>query len=239
MPDMPEQVDLRDLAYPYALDALPETQRYAVEAWLDTADDTAAAAFRATVREVRETLADMTVVDAVDAPPELEASILKALDRKTTPAPPRAWMRPMYLLTAAAALIAVIVLGAMVIRTPADHPGADAVTAQQILAEPGARATTTAVTGGGTVTVTVARDSANAVVTFDAVPQPPAAREYQLWLVPGAGAPRSAGVLAALPGRNSPLLVPIDGARALALSIEPVGGSAQPTTDPIVAVPLQ
>ncbi len=67
-------------------------------------------------------------------------------------------------------------------------------------------------------------------------------RTYQLWLIPNTGAPVSAGVfrptssgdsvqvsqLAADPARN----------KAVAVSVEPDGGSPAPTTTPILVVPL-
>ncbi|MBF6175308.1 anti-sigma factor domain-containing protein [Nocardia blacklockiae] len=80
MPDLPTPADLLDLAYPYALDALSDEERRTIEQLLDEADEATAAEFRTTVRELRETLAAMTVVDAVPAPPELEARLQAALD---------------------------------------------------------------------------------------------------------------------------------------------------------------
>ncbi len=74
------------------------------------------------------------------------------------------------------------------------------------------------------------------------LPRLAANRTYQLWLVPNTGAPKSGGVfrpnaagdsvqvsqLAANPAEN----------KAVAVSIEPEGGSAAPTTTPIIVVPL-
>ena len=74
------------------------------------------------------------------------------------------------------------------------------------------------------------------------LPRLAANRTYQLWLIPNTGTPRSAGVfrpnaagdsvqvsqLAANPAEN----------KAVAVSIEPDGGSPAPTTTPIIVVPL-
>lgn len=74
------------------------------------------------------------------------------------------------------------------------------------------------------------------------LPRLAANRTYQLWLVPNTGAPKSGGLfkpnaagdsvqvsqIAANPAEN----------KAVAVSIEPEGGSPAPTTTPIIVVPL-
>ncbi len=62
----------------------------------------------------------------------------------------------------------------------------------------------------------------------------PSGKTYQAWVIPPGGKPQSAGTFGA--GRNSVDL----GAKAakgdtLAVTVEPSGGSAQPTTQPIAA----
>ena len=80
------------------------------------------------------------------------------------------------------------------------------------------------------------------VLTGANVPKPPAQRTWQLWLVPKSGAPVSGGaflptdrgevwLISGLAGR------PEDPA-ALAISEEPEGGSAQPTTTLVWVGPL-
>ncbi|MGO4618241.1 hypothetical protein AB4305_32800 [Nocardia sp. 2YAB30] len=74
------RADLLDLAYPYAMDAVAEIERRSIENRLAEADPRTVAAFANIVREVRETLAALTVVDAVNPPPTLEAKVLWSLN---------------------------------------------------------------------------------------------------------------------------------------------------------------
>jgi anti-sigma-K factor RskA len=79
-------------------------------------------------------------------------------------------------------------------------------------------------------------ESSGLVLTGANVPAARAGRTMQLWIVPKQGSPISAGVFAPGP-RGEVLLIasntpPPDGAQALAISDEPEGGSAQPTTTP-------
>ncbi|MEU7629718.1 hypothetical protein AB0C34_06985 [Nocardia sp. NPDC049220] len=76
-------VDLLDLAYPYAMDAMADIERRSIENRVAKSDSMTAAAFAATVRRVEETLAALTVIDAVNPPPTLESKILRRLDQST------------------------------------------------------------------------------------------------------------------------------------------------------------
>jgi len=244
MPDIPS--DLPDLAYPYALDALSEHDRDAVERMLAAADAPTADAFRATVRDVRETLAAMTVVDATPAPADLEAKLQRALDSRLGGGTGRRARVMRYtgrhahgMRWLAAAAAAVIVIGAgagIVIYRSQSHQSA--ITAQQVISHADTHEKTVPMVGGGTITVDASRQMGLAVVSFDTAPAPPANHTYQLWLISPAGQVHSAGVLHAVPTRNAPLLVRFADASQLAVSIEPAGGSAAPTTKPIAGVPL-
>lgn len=239
MPEPHAAGDLLDLAYPYALDALPEDERRAVEDLLARTDESTAAVFRAMVRELRETLASMTVVDAVPAPPNVEETLQRALDAEAdAAAPPSHRHRGVRWLAAAAAIAVVLGVGAgiTVYRNQSHDDGS--LTALQVRTHADARAQTLPVTGGGTVEVSVSRELRAAVVSFETVPAPPAAHTYQLWLIAAGGPPESAGVFDTLPGNGSPLLIRIGDAGQLAVSIEPAGGSQAPTTSPIVGVTL-
>ncbi|MCX4091145.1 anti-sigma factor domain-containing protein [Nocardia sp. alder85J] len=233
-------VDLLDLAYPYALDAVGAAERTAIEHRRARAHRLIAAEFDAIVYTLRDTLAGLTAVDAQAPPDHLEDRVQRALDRMlrgaATPASAR-WRRSR--LVAAAAVI-VLALGAgLGVATAIQHlyhPGSGGTTgAAAIDAEPDAliRAADTAI--GGRLELHSSAARAAAVLTFDSVPAPEPGRCYQIWLVPATGAPRSAVVLNALP--TGPVAVPFGTSDTLAVTVEPDGGSPAPTSTPIVTIP--
>ena len=81
------------------------------------------------------------------------------------------------------------------------------------------------------------------VFTASRLPQLANNRTYELWLVPPrGGAPRAAGLFQADANsdavRVSSVQVDPANAAAVAVSVEPTGGSPAPTTTPIIVVPL-
>ncbi|WP_184584161.1 anti-sigma factor [Lipingzhangella halophila] len=65
-------------------------------------------------------------------------------------------------------------------------------------------------------------------------------QDYQLWLAEPDGSVRSAGLLQVAPdGEVRPLLAAdIGNTEGIAVTVEPEGGSAQPTSDPMMQMPL-
>ena len=74
------------------------------------------------------------------------------------------------------------------------------------------------------------------------LPALPDTKTFELWLVPARGAPQAAGVFKANPnGVAVDVTAPktnATGAAAVAVSVEPLGGSMAPTTKPFLIVPL-
>jgi anti-sigma-K factor RskA len=86
-------------------------------------------------------------------------------------------------------------------------------------------------TGGGRVTVAYSASQNSSVVAMRADSAPAADRAFQFWTVRGSGAavPVPGGVLA--PGEQSAVRIVdgLPGNDAFAVSLEPAGGSRQPT----------
>lgn len=242
MPEDTPAGELLDLAYPYALDALSEADSDAIERLLDQADERSAAQFRATVRALRDTLAHMSVVDAVPAPPNVEAAIMRALDDRpatvTVLAEHTGRARRRRWLAAVAAAIVAIGVGVGVAVSLGGEDDAGRVTAQQVLTESDTRSRVVEASTGGTMSVYSSPGLAAAAVSFQDLPSPPPGTVYQMWLIPADGQPHSAGVLDSIPNRESPLVVRFDDDARLAVTVEPSGGSPRPTSDPVAAVPL-
>ena len=108
-----------------------------------------------------------------------------------------------------------------------------------VLSAPQVKLLTHATTKGGVATVVLAADRHEMVVTTNGLPALPAGKVYQLWLM-GTKKTVSAGLLpAATSGQTTPVLASgvVKGDR-LGLTVEPAPGTAQPTTAPILALPL-
>ncbi|MEV0745554.1 anti-sigma factor [Streptomyces sp. NBC_00184] len=108
----------------------------------------------------------------------------------------------------------------------------------RVLTAPDVRLETQELRGGGTATVAVSRSEDAATLAVSGLPRLPAGKVYEAWFIED-GEPVPAGLLSRDPGRRLTLLDgPVDDATAVALSVEPAGGSEQPTTDPLGAVGL-
>ena len=108
---------------------------------------------------------------------------------------------------------------------------ADRITA--LLAEPGAQVVSAPVTSGGTAVAVVTADAA--LVTATGVDAPGAGEVYQLWVMRD-GSPVPDGTTGVTDGA---LQIRTDAYRtgdALALTVEPEGGSEQPTSEPVVVL---
>ncbi|WP_454044706.1 anti-sigma factor [Cellulosimicrobium sp. Marseille-Q8652] len=136
---------------------------------------------------------------------------------------------------AAAAVVAVAVPTTVAVRATQEQSRlqAQADTVTQMLADPTATIVRGEVAGGGEASVLVAGDD----YLFRASELPGAGddQDYQLWVVGDDGGVTSAGVLAEQDGTVEQLVQDAPGV-GVAVTVEPEGGSEQPTTDPIVAL---
>jgi anti-sigma-K factor RskA len=110
----------------------------------------------------------------------------------------------------------------------------------RVLAAPDARVLTQPTSAGGTASVVVSRAERELIVTTAGLHPLPAGKVYEAWLI-NPRQTRSAGLLP-VPrgGRTRPVLATgLAPGDALGLTVEPAGGSAKPTTTPIVVMPLR
>ncbi|MEU5553565.1 anti-sigma factor [Micromonospora sp. NPDC047793] len=241
--------DIHTLAGAYALDAVDEVERAGFERHL-TACDTC----RLEVAELRETaarLADDTPDDTALPAGLRERTLAQAArtpqERLTTAESRRTASTPRWRQwVAAASIAAVAATGASVVtwavvddRDRQEQPGDDRIRQiAEVVAAGDARVHQEAVDGGGSATVVSSAQRDQAVAVLRELPDPGVGRAYQLWLIPSAGAPRTAGLLPAGNTATTTLVGPLTDVAAFGVSNEPASGSPAPT-DVVVLVALR
>ncbi len=94
---------------------------------------------------------------------------------------------------------------------------------------------------GSTVTVVNSASLRRSVLIATDMQAPPEGRAYQLWFLDEDGTAVSAGLMPRDDADRLEVLMEGDptGAAAVGITVEPAGGSDQPTSDPLVSVPIQ
>ena len=101
---------------------------------------------------------------------------------------------------------------------------------------------TFAMQGSGTASSTQARvvelDRRQAIVLADDMPSIPEGRTFQIWVIED-GTPKPAGTFEPGDTVAAPITDSLRGVQTVAITVEPDGGSDQPTSDPVLQTDLQ
>ncbi len=192
---------------------------------------------------------DAAPVTGQEARPTTASPVTRSSGRATAAAQRRWFQRPAAALSAAAAVAVVFLgvglgLGGQFDQGTQPGPGTTQASSglDRIYAASDFKRTTAKVSGGGTATVVWSDSVGKSAVILDGVSPAPEGKTYELWYIgsEGSGGKISAAGLmdgvsdgvhsAVLDGRLS------SGA-TIGMTVEPEGGSDQPTTTPIMAVP--
>src|SRR6266566_4879435 len=239
--------DLHSLSGAYALDALEggaEHDRF-------TRHMSRCQSCASEVRGFREVGTALAFAAATDPPPELRDRVLAAValtrqlppEVKTEARPrrTRAWVPWLSGAIATASIVVAVLFGFAQAHTQQElnQVRAENQAISLLLSAPQARLLTHTVTRGGVATVVLAADRHELVVITSGLPALPPGQVYQIWLI-GKTKIVSAGLLpSAKSGRTAPVLASgVVKGDTLGLTVEPAPGSAQPTTKPILALPL-
>ena len=244
--------DLHSLSGAYALDALePGAERDRYTRHLNRCPSCASE-----VRGFREVATAMAFATAAEPPAGLRDRVLAAAAR-TRQLPPEVaggsharprrsrtwvpWVPWLSGVVATASIVAAVLFGFAQAHTQDElnQVRAENQAISLLLSAPKAKLLTYPVTHGGVATVVLAADRHELAVVTTGLPALPAGKVYQLWLI-GKPAITSAGLLPpAKDGQTPPVLATgVVKGDTLGLTVEPAGGSAQPTTKPILALPL-
>ncbi|MFD8412071.1 anti-sigma factor domain-containing protein [Streptomyces sp. NPDC059650] len=242
--------DAHTLAAAYALNALDPSERKDFDAHLQDCE-----ACRQEVAEFQATAARLSAAVAREPSAASKPAIMAAIDgvrqlppRVATTAPATtlgaAVRRRAVPLALAATVAAAASLGGLAVwqRQHSDDLQQRAEQAEQrlddaslVLAAPDAQTVHGRTTNGALTTVVASEQLNKAVFTASGLPAPAAGKTYQLWLDHD-GSMHPAGFIT---GDGTVQLSgsPAD-AHAIGLSLEPVGGSPQPTTKPLLLMAL-
>jgi anti-sigma-K factor RskA len=135
----------------------------------------------------------------------------------------------------AAATAAILAIGGFAVWRSYDAGSSTPPTvAEQVRTAPDAQTSSdVALPGGGTATVVRSASLGKAVVVTSDLPSAPAGKVYQLWLQDADGQFTSAGLMSASGDQTVVLQGDAADAQAAGITIEPAGGSEQPTSNPI------
>jgi anti-sigma-K factor RskA len=251
----PTDADLIALATPYALHAVPESELADIERRVAAAPPDVAQAFHDEVRAVRETMAVVSAATAVEPPDRLRNRLLTEVSgdpvglvgprisrqagrfrRRGAARLRRATrLRGAALAAAAALVIGLGALGVGLALRPAPAPS----TAEQVFAAPDVRTVSGQIPTGGTATVVFSREKNAGVLVMNNVAPPRQGTVYQMWLIGDKG-PQSAGTMdaKAVAPSTTAVLPALGSSKVLAFTVEPPGGSSQPTSAPFAQLPL-
>jgi hypothetical protein len=234
--------DLLDLAVPYALHAVSDSERDEIEGRLVSLGLQVSDAFYDEVRAVRETMAVVAASSAQEPPADLRNRLLSSITEDNIRAlpvrkpPGRRW-RTALLSAAAAVAVGLTAVGVgLSLRPPAPAPQS---TAQQVFSATDVNTVSGAIPAGGTATVVFSRDRNAGVLVMNDVPPPAPGTVYQMWLVSPAGA-SSAGTMdaEAVAPSTTAVLENLGDSTKLAFTVEPGTGSTKPTGQLIAELPL-
>ena len=242
--------DLHSLSGAYALDALePGAERDRFTRHLSRCQSCAGE-----VRGFREVATAMAFAAATEAPPGMRDRVLAAAAR-TRQVPPEVtthartrrarsrapWVPWLSGVVAAASIAAAVIFGLAQAHTQDElnQVRAENQAISLLLSSPQVTLLSKSTTKGGVATVVLAAARHQLVVVTSGLPALPSGKVYQLWLI-GPLKIVSAGLLpAAQDGGTSPVIATglVKGDK-LGLTVEPAGGSQQPTTTPLLALPV-
>ncbi|GAA5070071.1 anti-sigma-K factor RskA [Thermocatellispora tengchongensis] len=140
---------------------------------------------------------------------------------------------------AAVSAAAAVTLGVVAVdaRRDLDAERARARTVAAVLAAPDAATVVRPLTGGGSATLVVSRSRGEMVVTSGDLTPLGDSRVYEMWLM-GPDGVRPAGLVPGANGVSTAVVALTAKAERFGLTVEPAGGSARPTTTPILLAEL-
>ncbi|MFE0652549.1 anti-sigma factor domain-containing protein [Streptomyces sp. NPDC059534] len=228
----------------YVLHALPPAEEAAFENHLASCE-----ACRREADELQRTAASLAAAETIAVPPELRRRTLdriRTVRQEHTLRRPRPHGRVMNMALAASLAVAAALGGfALWQHSEADDARTRAIQAEArthgdgaafaaVLTAPDATLHTQKLPDGASAAVVVSHSQNRAAFTARDLPALTGNRVYELWYAAETGDLRPAGLLPASGQDSARLLAgPLGDATAVGITVEPAGGSTQPTSEPL------
>lgn len=202
------------------------------------------AAVMGQIGNVRQLAPLPQLVDDASAGPAESADVPGSGAASLAPVIPLRPRRAAVLLTVAAAVLGLVAatLGVLLAQTKSQTTEltARSQAVARVISASDARSIGGDIAGGGRGAVVISASQGKAVLLASSLPAPPSGRIYEMWFIDSAGKAVSAGTFAPDAGGSTvqPLAGSPAGSAVVGVTVEPAGGSTQPTTKPILAVPL-
>ena len=224
--------DIHQLTGAYALDAVDDIERARFEQHLTECEDC-----RTEVASLREAAGLLSETTLATPPPALRESVLAGISQ-VRPLPPVVQRTPVvqrrwFPLLVAAAVVAILGVGAAIWQPWTASQDASLSAADRVLTAPDAHSVAVDLGKAGKATVTLSESVGKAVITTQGMAPAPEGKVFELWLQSPEGEMVPAGLMP--PGEDTQMVLDGDAATATAvgLTIEPEGGSEEPTLPPV------
>lgn len=250
--------DIHTLTGAYAVSALPEDERERFERHLADCP-----ACQVEVRELQATAARLGAAERVAPPASLKRSVMEEISRTRQEAPrpgsrsdgrsgrPEAppsapethpaWHQR--LLAPAAAVLVLVVIGLTAViaglNSRIDELETLAAPVAEVLTAPDVITVSAEGPDGSNMRFIASPTRGEGVLLVGGMQQAPSERVYQLWFLRGDEAVPAGLLDVDERGRGGHVMTgDMSGVSAIAVTVEPEGGSPQPTSDPIAVLPL-
>ncbi|WP_457206079.1 anti-sigma factor [Nocardioides sp. P5_C9_2] len=225
--------DIHQLTGAYALDAVDDIERARFEQHLAECEDC-----RTEVASLREAAGLLSETTLATPPPALRDSVLAGISQirplppvvERTPVVQRRW----FPFLVAAAVVAILGVGAALWQPWTASQDGSLTAAERVLSAPDAHSVAVDLGKSGKATVTLSESAGKAVITTEGMAPAPEGKVFELWLQSPEGEMVPAGLMP--PGEDQQMVLEGDAANATAvgLTVEPAGGSDEPTLPPVV-----
>lgn len=231
--------NIHTLAGAYALDALDDLERVRFEAHMESCDSCSEE-----VASFQATSAMLGASEEVPISPEFRDAVLEEIEhvRQVGPVTARVTGMAPRLVSVAAAVLAVAVVALSVVTAGLRNRVDELESYEDIAAiiQSEDSITLTEQIGEGRLQVVASPESGAGAILANGMNEAPTGHAYQLWLITEDEEALPAGFLRVGEDGHGEQVMrgDMDGVVAVGITVEPEGGSNEPTTDPIAVLPL-